>query len=91
VLEAIEVDGLRSDGYSFQLEAALRTHRRGFAIAEVRITFVERRAGASKISRSIVLEALWRVLVWGARGPRDPVAPHRDSVAASDGGPPAEG
>ena len=80
VLEAIGLAGLRSDGYSFQLETALRTWREGFVIREVPITFVERRAGASKISRSIVLEALWRVLVWGLTGSRSAGRRHPSSV-----------
>ncbi len=83
VLEAIGLAELRSDGYSFQLETALLTWRAGFRIAEVPITFTERRAGASKISRAIVLEALWRVLVWGVTGRRHAGAPHPSSVAAS--------
>ena len=70
VLEEIGLRDLRSDGYSFQLETLLLAWRAGFWIEEVPITFVERRAGTSKISRSIVFEALWRVLVWGLRGPR---------------------
>lgn len=67
VLEAIDVRTLRSEGYSFQLETALRTWQTGFRIGEVPITFVERVAGASKISRAIVIEAMLRVLAWGAR------------------------
>lgn len=67
VLEAIDLRALHSEGYSFQLETALQTWRAGFQVAEVPITFVERVAGASKISRSIVVEAMLRVLVWGVR------------------------
>lgn len=85
VLEAIDVRGLRSDGYSFQLETALQAWLAGFRIAEVPITFVERVAGASKISRTIVVEAMLRVVVWGVRclpaRLRSPSA-HPDSVAA---------
>ena len=80
VLEEIGLRELRSDGYSFQLEALLLTWRAGFAIDEIPITFVERRAGTSKISRSIVIEAFWRVLVWGLRGPRRPTGRHPRSV-----------
>lgn len=83
VLIAIGLSELRSDGYAFQLETALQTWRAGFAIAEVPITFVERRAGASKISRAIVLEALWRVLLWGIKGPRGGGTVHPASVRAS--------
>lgn len=86
VLEAIDLPGLKSDGYSFQLETALLAWRAGFAVSEVPITFVERRAGASKISRRIVLEALWRVLVWGVRGPRGPAGVHPGSVRSGPAG-----
>jgi dolichol-phosphate mannosyltransferase len=81
-LEGIGLLDLRSDGYSFQLEAALLAWRNGFAVEEVPITFVERTAGASKISRTIVFEALWRVLQWGLRGPRRGGPTHPDSVRA---------
>lgn len=67
VLDAIGLRDLRSDGYSFQLETALQAWRQGFRISEVPITFVERVAGASKISRAIVVEAMLRVLLWGVR------------------------
>lgn len=86
VLEAIAVRDLRSEGYSFQLETALATWRAGFRVGEVPIIFTERRAGASKISRSIVIEALWRVLFWGLRGPRNPTTVHTRSVAAGNHG-----
>lgn len=82
VLEAIAVDALRSEGYSFQLETALAAWRAGFVTTEVPITFTERRAGASKISRGIVLEALWRVLRWSLRRGRRPGRTHPASVAA---------
>lgn len=80
VLEAIGVDGLRSEGYAFQVETALQAWRGGFAVQELPITFTERRHGASKISRAIVLEASWRVLLWGLRGPRRAGSPHPASV-----------
>lgn len=83
VLEAIGLAGLRSDGYAFQLETALLTWRGGFRIEEVPITFVERRAGASKISRAIVVEAVWRVLAWGLRGPRRAGRRHPASIASA--------
>ena len=84
-LEALELGSIDSDGYSFQLEMVLKAWRLGFTIDEVPITFVERRAGTSKISRAIVVEALWRVLVWGVKGPRGPARRHPASVRA-DGG-----
>ena len=80
VLEEIGLAELRSDGYSFQLETVLLAWRAGFAVDEVPITFVERRAGVSKISRAIVFEALWRVLLWGLGGPRGPRGRHPRSV-----------
>ncbi|MDP8929284.1 MAG: polyprenol monophosphomannose synthase [Actinomycetota bacterium] len=83
VLEELGVDSLRSEGYSFQLETVLLAWREGFTIAELPITFVERRSGASKISRAIIFEALWRVLVWSSTGPRRPAPIHRRSVDAS--------
>ncbi len=86
VLEEIGLRDLRSEGYSFQLETALATWRAGFRVGEVPITFTERRAGASKISRAIVVEALWRVLVWGLRGPRRAPRRHPRSVAAQPAG-----
>ena len=58
---------LRSEGYAFQIELAYRAWRRGLAAGEVPITFEERRHGHSKISRGIVLEALWQVFLWGIR------------------------
>lgn len=80
VLEELRVDSLRSDGYSFQLETVLRAWRQGFRLVEVPIVFSERRAGASKISRAIVLEAIWRVLLWGLRGPRHAGPRNRRSI-----------
>ena len=58
---------LRSEGYAFQIELAYRAWRRGMVVGEVPITFEERRHGHSKISRAIVVEALWHVLAWGLR------------------------
>jgi glycosyltransferase involved in cell wall biosynthesis len=82
VLEEIELNLIHSDGYAFQLELVLLAWRLGFRVVEVPIIFTERREGASKISRSIVAEALWRVLAWGIRGPRHPAPVHPLSVAA---------
>ncbi len=58
---------LRSEGYAFQVELAYRAWRRGMAVGEVPITFEERRHGHSKISRAIVVEALWYVFLWAVR------------------------
>ena len=61
VLERIELEEISSRGYAFQVEMTYRAVELGFEVVEVPITFRERRAGASKMSRSIVLEAAWRV------------------------------
>jgi dolichol-phosphate mannosyltransferase len=61
VLEAIDLRSVRSRGYAFQVEMTYRAIQRGFSVAEVPIVFRERRAGASKMGPSIVLEAAWRV------------------------------
>lgn len=66
-LEDIELGTIRSEGYAFQIEMAHRVHRAGGRIVEVPITFVERAAGASKMSRRIVLEAITKVPRWALR------------------------
>jgi dolichol-phosphate mannosyltransferase len=73
VLDAIDVDTVASQGYSFQVELAWRAYRHGFRIAEVPITFVERVRGASKMSGNIFKEQLLRVTGWGLRARRDAV------------------
>jgi dolichol-phosphate mannosyltransferase len=60
-LEAIDLDALSAHGYAFQIEATYRVQRAGLRVREIPITFVERRAGASKMTGSIVAEAMWRV------------------------------
>jgi len=54
-----------ADGYGFQVELVMRSYRLGFAVGEAPITFRDRAFGESKISRSIVVEALWKVTRWG--------------------------
>jgi dolichol-phosphate mannosyltransferase len=61
VLEAIDLDSIRSRGYAFQVEMTYRAIQRGFEVVEVPIVFRDRRAGTSKMDRSIVAEAAWRV------------------------------
>ena len=61
VLEALDLDGVRSRGYAFQVELTYRAWRAGFRVKEVPILFTERRAGRSKMSRRIMLEAMWMV------------------------------
>ncbi|MDP9022020.1 MAG: polyprenol monophosphomannose synthase [Actinomycetota bacterium] len=85
VLAELEVESLRSDGYSFQVETVLRAWRAGFVVTEIPITFVERRTGSSKISRAIVVEAVWRVLRWGLQGPRNAADRHPRSVRSPVG------
>jgi dolichol-phosphate mannosyltransferase len=65
VLEKLELDGVASHGYCFQVDLTWRTVRAGFTIVEVPITFTEREIGTSKMSGSIVREALLRVTQWG--------------------------
>jgi len=61
VLETIDLDAIDSKGYAFQIETTYRTLRAGFRVVEVPITFVDREAGGSKMSRAIVAEAIWKV------------------------------
>ena len=68
VLETIGLDAIHSKGYAFQIETTYRARQRGFRIVEVPITFVDRREGHSKMSRAIVLEAMWRVPLLRLRG-----------------------
>jgi dolichol-phosphate mannosyltransferase len=60
-LEAIDLGELSAHGYAFQIEATYRVKRAGLRVTEIPITFVERRAGASKMTGAIVAEAIWRV------------------------------
>ncbi len=62
VLEHIDLDRIRSNGYSFQIEMTHTTWMAGFHVVDVPITFEERRSGLSKMSSAIVREALW--MVW---------------------------
>jgi dolichol-phosphate mannosyltransferase len=61
VLEAIDLDSIEAKGYAFQVETTYRAIRLGFKVTEVPITFRDRQVGSSKMSRSIVAEAVWRV------------------------------
>jgi dolichol-phosphate mannosyltransferase len=61
VLRTIDLDAIHSKGYAFQIETAYRTLRAGFRVVEVPIRFVDREAGGSKMSRAIVVEAVWKV------------------------------
>ncbi len=61
VLERIDLDAIDSMGYAFQIENVYRARRAGFTVVEVPIVFAERQVGHSKMSRKIVLEAMWKV------------------------------
>lgn len=65
VLKSINLNSIRSNGYAFQVEMNARAYRKGFKIVEVPIVFTERRVGASKMSRRIVLEGVKIVLILG--------------------------
>ena len=67
VLEQLDLEGVASQGYCFQVDLAWRAVRAGWRVVEVPIDFVERELGTSKMSSAIVREALWRVTVWGAQ------------------------
>lgn len=64
-LRRLDIAGVESQGYCFQVDLTRRTLEAGLTVQEVPITFVERVRGESKMSSSIVREALWRVTVWG--------------------------
>jgi dolichol-phosphate mannosyltransferase len=61
VLETLPLDEIHSKGYAFQIETTYRAIRKGFSVREIPITFVDRIEGGSKMSRSIVVEAVWKV------------------------------
>jgi dolichol-phosphate mannosyltransferase len=61
VLESIDLESIDAAGYVFQIETTYRALRKGFRVVEVPIRFVDRTAGESKMSRAIVLEAIWKV------------------------------
>lgn len=65
VLQAIDLEAVRSNGYSFQIEMSFRAWRKGFRIREIPIVFHDRTDGASKMSGAIVREAIW--MVWRLR------------------------
>ena len=68
VLERIELDTITAKGYAFQIETTYRTLQSGFEVLELPVAFVDREAGGSKMSKAIVLEAVWRVPLMRIRG-----------------------
>ncbi len=65
VLEAIDLDRIRSNGYAFQIEMTYTAWKKGFRIVEVPIIFLDRRQGTSKMSKNIVYEAIF--MLWKLR------------------------
>ena len=61
VLESIDLESVHAKGYAFQIELTYRALRKGFRVEEVPIRFVDRARGGSKMNRTIVLEAVWKV------------------------------
>jgi dolichol-phosphate mannosyltransferase len=61
VLETIDLDAIHSKGYAFQIETTYGALRTGFRVTEVPIVFTDREVGGSKMSKAIVLEAVWKV------------------------------
>jgi dolichol-phosphate mannosyltransferase len=64
-LRAIELESVASKGYCFQVDLTVRVQAAGGRVVEVPIEFRERRIGTSKMTRAVVLEAMWLVTVWG--------------------------
>ncbi len=69
-LERLPLDSIKSDGYSFQIEMNYHCWRRGLRIKEIPIMFVDRAVGESKMSKKIIVEAMW--MVWALRLRRIP-------------------
>jgi dolichol-phosphate mannosyltransferase len=65
VLESIDLNSVKSNGYAFQIEMSYRAWKRGFRLVEIPIIFVDRTEGVSKMSKRIVREAVW--MVWRLR------------------------
>ena len=65
VLEAIDLNSVKSNGYAFQIEMSYRAWKKGFRLVEIPIIFVDRTEGESKMSKRIVREAVW--MVWRLR------------------------
>ena len=66
-LKSLNFKEIATHGYGFQIEMAMKIHDKGFSIAEVPITFIERTKGRSKMSRRIVLEALIQTSKWAVQ------------------------
>ena len=66
-LESLDLDGVRSVGYCFQVDLAWRAIQAGLRVVEVPIEFVERVRGESKMTRDVAVESLGRITRWGLR------------------------
>ena len=88
-LRRLGLDQVQSQGYCFQVDLTRRTLHAGLTVTEVPITFVERVHGASKMSRSVMMEAFWRIAGWGARDRRDALLGRRRSQPAAPAADPA--
>lgn len=67
LLKALDLNGIRTNGYGFQIEMAWRANNAGFEIKQVPITFTERENGRSKMGAKIVWEAWFNVSIWGLK------------------------
>jgi dolichol-phosphate mannosyltransferase len=67
LLRKLNLESMKATGYCFQIEMAMASHVAGASIIELPITFTERVNGVSKMSRAIVIEALWQTTLWGIR------------------------
>jgi dolichol-phosphate mannosyltransferase len=67
ILQQIDLEAIRADGYGFQIEMAYQVRRCGGRIVEVPISFTDRVRGTSKMSSRIIVEALLLVTWWGVR------------------------
>jgi dolichol-phosphate mannosyltransferase len=67
ILKKLNLEAIKSEGYSFQIEMTRAVHKLGGKIIEVPITFRERENGVSKMSKSIVREAMLLVTIWGLK------------------------
>jgi dolichol-phosphate mannosyltransferase len=81
-LRTLDLTGVESKGYCFQVDLARRAVQSGLRVREVPIEFIERELGVSKMDQRIVTEALWRVTVWGAQ---DKTAKARRLLAGKGG------
>jgi dolichol-phosphate mannosyltransferase len=84
-LDSMDLSAVASQGYCFQVDLAWRAYRQGHRVVEVPITFAERERGASKMSSSIVREALWRVTVWGVQSRTKGIRDRLRSPAGAEG------